>query len=399
MLYFDHNSTYPLCAEAREAWLRATEEFIGNPSSPHRLGARAAAALDGARETVARYLGCKPEEIVWTSGATEAINTAVAHLAATRAGEALVSAIEHPAVLAAVERYFAGRYRVIPALASGVVDLQWLEAMLGKVDTPMVSLMAANNETGALQPWREVLTLCKGRGVPYLCDAAQWIGKLPSDGLGECDFAVGCAHKFGGPQGTGFLKYNVENGLQSLLVGGGQEEGHRAGTENVAGILSMVAGLETRARGMASGVEGTTGPAKEKVGSASFESDVVAKHRTLRADFCGRLAQAVPGVAFTLPSEAEALWNTVSVIMPEADDCRQRWVVKLDALGVAVSTGSACASGKEKPSHVLRAMGIPAEEAGRVLRFSSGWETTAEDWDRLLEKLVLADQALRRSRA
>jgi cysteine desulfurase len=227
--------------------------------------------------------------------------------------------------------------------------------------------MAANNETGVLQPWREVLALCREHGVPMMCDAAQWFGRLPAHGLGECDFVTGCAHKFGGPQGVGFLKCPVN--FPPLLRGGPQEEGRRAGTENVAGVLAMVAALEDREAGMRSGA--------------------LRERLEWRAHFEKELIDSVPGTR-VLGSGVERLWNTVSVIMPETPDCRRRWVVVMDKLGFAVSTGSACASGKEKPSHVLTAMGVPPSDAGRALRFSAGWGTTRTDWMSLLEGLKMA---------
>lgn len=361
MLYFDHNATSPLIPAARAAWLDGAERFIGNPSSPHRLGARADAALNGARETLANFLGCAPGEIVWTSGATEANNAALHHAAAAGDGEAWISSVEHPCVLAATERHFGKRQRRIPVTRDGVVEVEWLADALKKNRPALVTVMAANNETGVLQPWREIHALCRKNGVPFFCDAAQWIGKMPAAGLGASDFVSGCAHKFGGPQGVGFLK--VPANFRPLIVGGPQEEGRRAGTENVAGVLAMIAALETR----------------EKMSAPLAH----------RSDFESTLLHALPG-AQILGIAAGRLWNTVSVVMPEVADCRQRWVVKLDKLGFAVSTGSACASGKEQPSHVLSAMGISPDEAGRVLRFSSGWETRASDWDELLAGLQRA---------
>ena len=244
VLYFDHNATHPLSRAAREAWLEATERYVGNPSSPHRLGARAEAALAQAREKLAAWLGCEPLDIVWTSGATEANNAAVHSAAASGADEIWISAIEHPCAIAATQRHFGLKHRLIPVTPNGVVDLEWLAKAL-KVSVPgLVAVMAANNETGVLQPWREVLALCREHGVPFFCDAAQWVGKLPASGLGECDLVSGCAHKFGGPQGVGFLKVPAK--FRPLIVGGPQEEGRRAGTENVAGVLAMVAALEER---------------------------------------------------------------------------------------------------------------------------------------------------------
>ena len=375
MLYFDHNATHPLCDEGREEWLRATRDFVGNPSSAHRLGARAEAALDQARERLAGWLGCAAREIVWTSGATEAGNAALHHAARAGEGAALISSLEHPCVQEAARRYFPGRAETIPATREGVIDLAWLADRLADKVFGLVAVMAANNETGVLQPWREVRALCGARGAPFFCDAAQWVGKLSGAGLGAADFVSGCAHKCGGPQGVGFLK--VPARFQPLLVGGPQEDGRRAGTSNVAGVLAMIAAFAARETALTNGSAAT----------------LVAQ----RTHFEAQLVAAVPG-ATILGAGAERLWNTVSAMMPESADCRQRWVVKLDKLGFAVSTGSACASGKEAPSHVLTAMGLSAAQASRVLRFSGGWETRAEDWRRLLEGIVLAHAELGRCR-
>jgi cysteine desulfurase len=365
VLYFDHNATHPLSPRAREVWLDATERYIGNPSSLHRLGARADRALNEAREKLAGWLGCEPAEIVWTSGATEANNAVIHHAAATGEGKAWVSAIEHPCVLEAVDRYFTGRQRFIPVDREGVAEVGWLAEALKNERPVLVGTMAANNETGVLQPWREVMALCQEHSVPFFCDAAQWLGKLPASGLGGCAFVSGCGHKFGGPQGVGFLK--VPAIFQPLIVGGPQEEGRRAGTENVAGILAMIAALEERETGLAA----------------------LAERTAIRERFEAALVEALPGIQI-LGSVTERLWNTVSAVMPQLPDCRQRWVVKLDKLGFAVSTGSACASGKEQTSHVLAAMGLSSEAASRVLRFSSGWNTTEEDWKSLINGISQA---------
>lgn len=370
MLYFDHNATHPLSRVAREAWLDAAERYAGNPSSPHRLGARADMALTQSREKLAGWLGCEPHDIVWTSGATEANNAAIHGAAANGAKEIWISAIEHPCTLAATERYFGKSRRSIPVMGEGVVDLEWLAKELKTSPPGLVGIMAANNETGVLQPWREALDLCREHGVPFFCDAAQWIGKLPAEGLGACDFVSGCAHKFGGPQGVGFLKVPAK--FRPLIVGGPQEEGRRAGTENVAGVLAMIAALEER--------------------EVSLRSQI-GERIQWREGFVRELQAALPGVKI-VGRGADCLWNTVAAIMPEVADCRQRWVVKLDKLGYAVSTGSACASGKEETSHVLAAMGISAGEASRALRFSSGWETAHEDWARLLGGLGDAHREL-----
>ena len=373
MIYFDHNATTPLHPAAREAWLAANETLIGNPSSPHRVGARSDAALSAARQKLAAILGCDALDIVWTSGATESNNAVLTHAARTLASDAeiWVSAIEHPSVLAPARHHFGERLRLMPVTRAGVLDLDWLETELKKRRPGLVALMAANNETGALQPWSEALALCRSRGVTFFCDAVQWIGKLPSRGLGACDFISGSAHKFGGPKGVGFLKCPAKGRVEPLLLGGPQEEGRRAGTENVPGVLAMLAALEAR--------------------EAAMTAMVPLENR--RIDFERTLLAAMPSVEI-VGATVPRLWNTVMALMPEAD-CQQRWVVKLDKAGIAVSTGSACASGKEAPSHVLGAMGYSPAEAARALRFSSSPETSASDWDGLLGALkrVAADVA------
>jgi len=379
MIYFDHNATTPLLPEAREAWLDATQNFVGNPSSPHRLGARANAALEAAREKLAKYLVCDPLDIVWTSGATESNNMVMHHVArsAAASNEVWVSAIEHPCVLASMRRYFPKRYRLIPVTRAGAIELDWLKEAFKRSPPALVGIMAVNNETGVVQPWHEALALCHEHEAAFFCDAAQWIGKLPMKGLGDCDFVSGCAHKFGGPKGVGFLKCPAKGRTNPLLLGGKQEEGRRAGTENVAGVLSMLAALEVREKSLAAG------------------------ETQSRLDWCGHFERGLlgnlPGSEIVGAGQAR-VWNTVSALMPEAVG-QQRWVVKLDKLGFAVSTGSACASGKEAPSHVLAAMGYAPNEASRVLRFSSGWETTGAEWEALLRGLTEVYSASRPAKA
>jgi cysteine desulfurase len=408
MIYFDHNATTPMLPEAQQVWLDATGELVGNPSSPHRIGSRADAAISRARQRLADFLGCDALDIVWTSGATESNNTVLHHFARTLPSDAevWVSAVEHPCVLASTKYYFPKRHRLIPVTREGVVDLNWLAEEMAHARPGLVAIMAANNETGVLQPWREALAICRQWDVPYFCDAAQWMGKLPASGLGECRFVSAAAHKFGGPKGVGLLKCPAKGRVEALLRGGPQEEGRRAGTENVAGILSMVAALEVRegilrsdsqpapsasedgisSQGSRRNYPALTsqGPARGRT-SASIHSEAVQLRLAWRDAFIEGMLRALPEAEVAGLSQPR-LWNTVSALMPNVD-CRQRWVVKLDKLGFAVSTGSACSSGKEEPSHVIAAMGYSSHEAGRVLRFSSGWETTEQDWQALLDAL------------
>ncbi|MGI8964812.1 MAG: cysteine desulfurase family protein [Limisphaerales bacterium] len=374
MIYFDHNATAPLLPEAKQAWLKASEEFIGNPSSPHRFGSRAENALNEGREKLAHILGCDAAEIIWTAGATESNNLVLHHLAKSLGDkkEVWISAIEHPCVLAPAKYFFQKKVKLIPVNSHGLIELDWLQTRLKKQKPGLIAIMAANNETGLLQPWRDVLKICRENKIPFFCDAAQWIGKLPAEGFGGCDFVSGCAHKFGGPKGVGFLKCPIHGKLFPMFQGGKQEEGRRAGTENVAGIISMMAALEEREK--------------------QLTENEIQNRISLRNHFEINLLQNFPG-ARIIGASHDGLWNTVSVIMPETDS-PQRWAVKLDKLGFAVSTGSACASGREEPSHVLRAMGISFAEASRVLRFSSSWETSADEWNQLLEALQKVRQKI-----
>jgi cysteine desulfurase len=367
MLYFDHNATGPLCAAARDAWLDAQTRFAANPSSLHRPGQRASAALDASRATLAAGLGCDEASLVWTSGATEAAATVFGHLAqqAEHRAEVWVSAVEHPCVLESAERFFPGRVRLLPVSEAGLLELEVLKKMFEKSLPAAVALMAASNETGVLQPWDVVQSLCRDAGVPFVCDATQWIGRLPAGRLGACDFLFGSGHKCGGPVGTGFLSMGAAPfKVRPLLRGGPQEEGRRAGTQNVAGAAAFAAALAD-----------CTNRFRE-----------IPERLGWRIRFEERLSRALPDLRI-LGAGKERLWNTVAFLPPDLADCRQRWVIRLDAAGVAASSGSACASGQEKPSHVLRAMGVEAAAADRVLRLSAGWETDWTEWEEVAHRI------------
>ena len=375
VLYFDHNATSPLIPEARDAWLEATERYVGNPSSLHRVGDRADKALNEAREKLSAWLGCHPLDIVWTSGATESNNMVLHHLerAHPEFAAVWVSGIEHPCVIQTVKKRFAKRHMLLPPEDDGRFDVSKLAISLNKRRPVLFGLMASNNETGVLQDWQAALETCRESKVEFFCDATQWMGKQSAKGLGSCDFVSGSAHKFGGPRGVGFLKVPSAGAVEPLLYGGMQEEGRRAGTENVPGVLAMIRALEVR----------------EGMLNAGNQEERLA----WRDEFAEGLLARVKGTAI-VGKNADRIWNTVSVLMPQAD-CQQRWVVKLDKAGFAVSTGSACASGKEEPSHVLTAMGYSAADAGTVLRFSSSWETTREDWQQLLDGIVETNEGMR----
>ncbi len=369
--YFDHNATTPLSPVAREAWLRAQDESWQNPSSPYRTAAQAKLRLEAAREKLAILLGGRAQDYVFTSGATEGAHLVLAHWARTLPPDAriAVNPTEHPCVRDAARQYFDGRVVWLETDVHGVVVPAAVASVLGGVGA--VAVMAANNETGVLQPWVEIAKTCAAAGVPFLCDASQWLGKLPAGGLGDAGFVVGAAHKFGGPKGAGFLKLGAQaEGLRGQ-TGGGQENGHRGGTENFPGIAALVAAL-------AEAEQKKVFLETERLGwRLAFERAAVA---------------AVPG-ARVVAAGADRLWNTVSLLLPFADNTR--WVARLDRRGFQVSTGSACSTAKAGPSHVLAAMGYTPEEARRVVRVSAGWETTEADWRALAAALGEAAAELR----
>jgi len=366
MPYFDHNATTPLAPIAREAWLQAADESWQNPASLYRDAARAKIRLDAARARLAEFLGGGEEFVVFNSGATEGTNAVLAHWSRgfPAGAQVAVNPTEHPCVLESAKYYFGERIFWLPVSREGVVELAAVKLLLESKVVAGVIVMAANNETGVLQPWPEIARCCAGAGVEYLCDASQWMGKLPAAGLGAAGWVIGSAHKFGGPKGAGFLQ--LPRGAESFCAqrGGAQQSGHRGGTEDLAGASALVAALAEAEQ--------------KKV----FQED---ERLRWRVDFEQAVKRAVPGVA-VVAAGAERLWNTVSLLMPHTENTR--WVTRLDKVGFQVSTGSACAAGKAVPSQVLAAMGYSREAAGRVIRVSAGWATTMADWNALAVALA-----------
>lgn len=364
MRFFDHNATTPLLPEAKTAWVEASETHWLNPSSPYRAGAAVHARLKEARERLASLLEISAERVVFNSGATEGNNAVFAYWAGALDGSRKVGvgATEHPSVLEAAKHFLGARVECLQPDAAGVIGPG--AADLGQLCG--LSVMAANNETGILNPWQEWAELCRERGIPFHCDASQWIGKMPLSALAACDFLTACAHKFGGPKGVGFLL--VPEGFRAGLVGGEQESGRRAGTENVAGILSMLAALES---------------VESRRQSCSAEN----KERFIQA-----LKKSIPG-AEVVGETSPALWNTASVILPDFKSAR--WIRALERKGFLVSAGSACSTGKQGPSHVLAAMAIDGGRASRSLRISASLETSTEDWQALHDALLECHKELK----
>lgn len=357
MVYFDHNATTPLLPEAKAAWLETNGAHWLNPSSPYRAGAAVHARLEEARERLAGLLHVDPRRIVFNSGATEGNNAILATWAGSlstsdRVG---VGATEHPSVLEAAKRYFDGRVDWLEPEPGGVIRADAVDLS----DLSALSIMAANNETGILNPWQDWAETCRRHGVAMHCDASQWIGKMPLDGLGACDYVTACAHKFGGPKGVGFLL--MPEGLSAGLAGGAQERGRRAGTEDLAGISSMLAALE------------------------AVEARRPACSAEPKEAFLKALRQSLPGVRL-IGDGSPSLWNTAAVVLPDFKS--PRWIRALEKKGFLVSAGSACSTGKDGPSHVLTAMGLDPNAASRVLRISAGWQTTTADWVALRHAMV-----------
>ncbi len=369
--YFDCNATTPVCEAASEAWVRASLKHWQNPSGLYRGAGMTRRLLEELRGELAGMLEVEEEEVVFTSGATEA-NNAVMEYASRSGGEgvfAVISAIEHPSVREAAEKWFGKEgVRELAVDQQGKVCLNALEEVLVEGAVGLVSVMAANNETGVIQPWREVGEICRKRGVPYHCDAAQWVGKASLAGLGECDFISGSAHKFGGPKGVGFLRVGgAARENFTSLVGGPQEGGMRAGTEDYPGVLAMMVALREKQGDMTA----------ERLEGCLLE----------RRAFEKRVGEDLPEVKI-IAADAERLWNTVMLILPLSGPSNLKWLIRLDRLGFEVSTGSACSAGKGNPSHVMEAMGLDFDQMNRVLRISGGWQTEGKHWNALVDALL-----------
>ncbi len=374
-VYLDYNATTPLHPRAREAMDRAAAVFA-NPASIHAAGRAAAELVEAARGRVASLLGADAGEIVFTSGGSES-NAAVFHSVllrgidppnARRRGRVIASSIEHPSVLEAA-RGLAGLgfdVRYLRVDAQGKIDF---EDLCDALESPagLVSVMAVNNEIGTVQDLKQVVRLAHEHGALVHSDMVQAAGKLPL-GLAELgvDFASFSAHKVHGPKGVGALY--VRNGVPfvSLIPGGGQEDGRRAGTTNTAGIVGFAAALESAVGEM-----------------AETENRLHLLSERMRRDISAR----IPGAVFN-GHPTDGLAGTLSVSFTGLEG--ESLVLDLDREGIAVSTGSACESGTGEPSHVLLATGLSAELARGTIRISMGRETGGEDVDYLLAKMPAA---------
>ena len=368
-LYFDHNATTPLDPRVLEAMRPYLEGPYGNPSSLHRAGRAARDGIDAAREQVAALVGAHPSEVIFTSGGTEADNLAIKGVAARRPGSIVIGAFEHPAVLEAARALADDGVEVVevPVGPDGVIDMTALSAAVQGGKVSIISVMMANNETGVVQPAQAVAELAAHCGAVFHTDAVQAAGKLP---LSFADSGAGLmslsSHKLYGPKGVGALLVRRGVPLTAQMHGGGHEDGLRSGTENVAAIVGFGEAARLAAEELAE--------RQSRLGA-------------LRARLEQGLAE-IPGLQ-VFAQGSERLCNTTQFSLPGYDG--ETLLMALDRQGIAVSSGSACSSGKGEPSHVLLAMGIERALASGAVRVSLGRDNQEADIDRLLA--VLTDLA------
>lgn len=343
--------------------LEALEQY-GNPSSVHASGRRARAIVETARSQLGAFMGMAASQIVFTSGATEANTQAVISAVKAGARRLVIGATEHDSVLSAA-RASGAKVEIAPVDPLGRMDLDWLATRLKAWEPadgrPFVALMAANNETGVLQPVEEVSELVRGHDGWLHVDAVQAAGRIPLEPIAAVSDTITLSgHKFGAPQGAGVIACGSRASLAALFHGGGQERGLRAGTENVAAI----AGLGAAAM------------------AAAHEMDAAASQAVWRDRAQARLEAAG---AVTVAAGAERLAGVLCIAAPGAPSAHQ--VMALDLEGIRVSAGSACSSGKVRESHVLKAMGLE-DLAGCAIRASGGWASTEDDWSRFAEAWI-----------
>ena len=380
LIYLDHSATTPLRPDvfaAMEPFFGSTEQRAnsryGNPSSIHGAGRAANAGLTEARRTVADVLGATPNEIVFTGCGSESDNAALRGIALARrkqvgANRIITTPVEHHAVLYSAEDlrdFFGFELILLPVDGDGLVNAEDLEQALGDGSSvAVVSVMYANNEIGSVQAIGELGKLCRELNVPFHTDAVQAAGKLPLDVDGlSVDALSASAHKFYGPKGVGFLYLRKGTPFHPFLTGGSHEGGRRAGTHNVPGIVGMATALAL---------------------CESEREPEMARLRQLRDRIIGHTLEMVPGARLT-GSPTKRLANHASFTIRDVE--AEGILIALDLAGIAASSGSACTSARQKPSHVLEAVGIPVEELAGGLRLSLGYSNDAEQVEFLLQSL------------
>lgn len=374
----DHSATTPVAPEVLEAMLPYFSEKFGNASSLHSFGLEAKEALESAREKVAKLLGARPEEIIFTSGGTESDNLAlkgIAYKNREKGKHIITTSIEHPAILEVCRKLETQGFEVtyLPVTSEGLVDLAVLENAIRK-DTILISVMHANNEVGTIQPLEEIGRMAAEKDIYFHTDAVQTVGKIPADvnQLGV-DLLSLSAHKLYGPKGVGALYIRKGTRIESIVQGGGHERGLRSGTENISGIVGLGRAAEL------------------SEGTMSEEAKVLTG---LRDRLAGQVLESVKdcwingtmAAGKRLPSNLNFGFRYVE---------GESLLLFLDSKGIAVSTGSACSSHKLEPSHVLRALGLKAEECHGSLRISLGRSNTEEDVDYVAQSILEAVERFR----
>ncbi len=367
-IYLDHAATTPTRAEVLARMEPYFSEFFGNPSSVYTLGRRSMDAIDSAHEAVARALNCRPTEIVFTGGGSEADNLAIkgiAYAQRRRGDHIITTAIEHHAALHTCQRLEQEGYRVtyLPVDAYGQVDPAQVEAAITD-ETALVTIMYANNEVGTIQPIAEIGRICRAHRVPFHTDAVQAGGLLSLDVTQlQVDLLTLSAHKFYGPKGVGILYVRQGMRVQPQVLGGSQERNRRAGTENVPGIVGAAAALEL---------------------ARDEREHENARLLALRDSLIAGML-AFPEAQLT-GHPTERLPNSASFVVAGVEG--ESLLLNLDLVGIAASSGSACSSGDIEPSHVLSAMGISASQARGALRLTLGHSTTEEDITFTLQRMA-----------
>ena len=364
--YFDHNATTPVSPEVFQAMTPMLTEVFGNASSIHDFGQQARRALDDARRKVAAMIGAKPEEIVFTSGGTEADNMALFGVG----GHVITTTAEHPAVLQAAAQL--PKATMVPVDSRGVVDPQVVRTAI-RSDTRLISVMHANNELGVIQPVEEIATIAREAGVLFHSDGVQGPGKLPVNvqQLGVHLYSIS-AHKIYGPKGIGALYVRKGTAIRPLLYGGPHERKARAGTENVAGAVGFGRAAEWVIE------QGAAEAARQGALRDVLEQEILARVQGVHINGTG--AARVP--------------NTSNMRFDGIDS--EPLLIALDLKGFAVSSGSACSSGATEPSHVLAAIGLNREQSRSSVRFSLGRSNTEEQIDALIDAVVEVVARLRK---
>jgi cysteine desulfurase len=369
LVYFDYAATTPVRPEVLEAMLPYLgQAAFGNPSSAHRFGRTARAGFEQAKRQVAAAVGAEPNQVVFTSGGTEADNLAIigSALAARERSQPMlvaVTATEHKAVLAAAHavKHLGGEEEILPVDRNGIVDLAAVDRVLQR-RAAAVSVMWVNNETGTVQPVEAIGARCQAAGVCFHTDAVQAFGKIHFSVLDlPCTLLTISGHKIGAPKGIGALIVRDRKAIEAIIHGGGQQFGLRPGTENVAGAVAL-------------------GRAAE-LAVAELEAQAV-RLGELRDQLTRRLREGIADIVINAEASERAP-HILSVAIPGTDS--EALLMHFDLAGIAVSAGSACTTGAVEPSHVLTAMGIPRELALGAIRFSLGHETTQADVDRAVE--------------